>query len=373
MKQFSNFITMLLVAFVSLFRSSVESVRCTPAFITTVLPATNVTLLDYAAMYQADPATKGIGDFIMMAAEENEILMDLVVQECNNGTTHKSVILPGLPEPTFRKLYGFTQPSRVQGIPISDNTAMLEDYLEVDKAVADMNGNSDRFMMSQAQGIIEGFNNKVASSLFYANETTEPEAFTGFAPRFNSLSADNGKNIIDAAAGAATPGELFNSSIYVVNWGDYKVHGIMPKGSKAGLQINDKGQVTVQDTSGNNAGMMEAYRTHFRWDLGLTVADWRHIVRIANIDSRLLTKDAATGPDITDLMVQAVELIKSTNGKPAIYVSRAIRSMLRRQIINKTASSSLTQENMNGKPVVMFDGIPVRRCDALLNTEDAVE
>lgn len=373
MKKFNSLIVMLFVWIVGLVRSSADSVSKAPAFITTVLPATNATLLDYASMYQANPDTKGLGDFIMMAAEENEILMDLVVQECNSGTSHKSVIVPGIPEPTFRKLYGFTQPSRVQGVPITDNTAMLEDYLQVDKALADLNNNSDRFMMSQANGIVEGFNKKIASSLFYANEATQPEAFTGLAPRFNSLSADNGQNIIDAAGGTATPGELFNSSIYVVNWGDYKVHGIMPKGSKAGLQINDKGQVTVQDTSGSDGGLMEAYRTHFRWDLGLTVADWRHIVRIANIDNRLLTKNAATGPDITDLLVQAVEQIKSTNGKPAIYVSRAIRSMMRRQIINKTASSSLTQENMNGKPVVMFDGIPVRRCDALLNTEDAVQ
>lgn len=374
MKQFSHFIVMLLVAFVSLFRSSVEAVSKAPAFVTTVLPATNATLLDYALMYKADPATKGIGEFIMMAAEQNEILLDMVVSECNNGTNHKSVIVPGIPEPTFRKLYGFTQPSRVQGVPITDNVGMLNDYLQVDKDVAELNsGQSDRFMMSQARGITEGFNKKVASSLFYSNEVTQPESFTGFAPRFNDLSADNAQNIIDASAGAAVAAELFYSSIYVVNWGDFRVHALFPKGSKAGLQINDKGLVTVQDASGNDAGLMEAYRTHFQWDIGLSVPDWRNVVRVANIDNRLLTKNAATGPDITDLLVQAVEQIHSTNGKPAIYVSRAIRSMLRRQIINKTASSTLTQENQDGKPVVMFDGIPVRRCDALLNTEAGIE
>lgn len=293
--------------------------------------------------------------------------------ECNNGTNHKSVQIPGIPEPTFRKLYGFTQPSRVQGIPVTDNVGMLNDYLQVDKDLANMNGNSDRFMMSQANGIIEGFNKKIASSLFYANEVTQPEAFTGFAPRFNDLAAANAANIIDASAGAAVAAELFYSSIYVVNWGDFKCHALFPKGSKAGLQINDKGLVTVQDTSGSDAGLMEAYRTHFQWDIGLAVPDWRHVVRIANIDTRLLKKNAATGPDITDLLVQAVEQIHSTGGKPAIYCSRAIRSMLRRQIVNKTASSTLSQENIAGKPVVMFDGIPVRRCDALLNTEAGIE
>lgn len=352
-----------------------QLVRFIAAVITTTLPDTNATLLDYAAMYKADPATKGIGEFIMMAAESNEILEDLVVQECNDGTKHKSVIVPGLPEPTFRKLYGFVQPSRVQGIPISDNCGMLEDYLQVDKALADLNGNSARFLMSQAKGIVEGFNKKVASSLFYANEAVTPEAFTGFAPRFNSLSALNAENIIDAADGGATPGELVNTSIYIVNWGDFQCHGIFPKGSKAGLQINDKGQVTVQDTAaaeGMGGGLMEAYRTHFRWDIGLAVPDWRHVVRIANINTTDLTKNALSGADLIDLIVQGLEVINSTNGKAAIYCSRQVRSFLRRQITNKVAGSTLSMDTVAGKRVVNFDGIPVRRCDALINTEDAV-
>lgn len=351
------------------------AVRLAAAFIT-VLPDTNPTLLDYALELKADPATKGAGEFIMMAAETNEILADMVVQECNDGTKHKSVIVPGIPEPTFRKLYGFVQPSRVQGVPISDNCAMLEDYLQVDKALADLNNNSDRFMMSQAKGITEGFNKKVASSLFYANEATQPEAFTGFAPRFNSLSAANAENIVDAAEGNAVHGSMVHTSIYIVNWGDFQCHAIFPKGSKAGLQINDKGQVTVQDTSaadGAGGGLMEAYRTHFRWDLGLAVPDWRHVVRIANIDTTALTKNANAGADLIDLITQGLEVIHSTGGRPAIYCGRTIRSFLRRQIANKVAQSTLTMDTVGGKRVVAFDGIPVRRCDAILSTEDSVQ
>jgi major capsid protein gp7 len=350
-------------------------IRIVSVIITTTLPDTNATLVDYAAMYKADEGTRGVGEFIMMAAEQNEILQDMVFMECNDGTKHKSVIIPGLPEPTFRKLYGFVQPSRVQGIPISDNCAELSDYLQVDKKLADLNGNSVRFLMSQAKGISEGFNKKVASSLFYANEATQPEAFTGFAPRFNSLSANNAQNIIDAAEGAAVPGVLGNTSIWVINWDDYACHGIFPKGTKAGLQIVDKGQVTIQDTSvvdGVAGGLMEGYRTHFEWNLGLAVPDWRNVVRIANIDVSALTKNANAGADLIDLITQALEQIQSTNGKAAVYCSRTIRSFLRRQIANKVAASTLTMDTVAGKRVVAFDGIPVRRCDAIINTEDAV-
>ena len=37
----------------------------------------------------------------------------------------------------------------------------------------------------------------------------------------------------------------------------------------------------LQDADG---GQYEAYRTHFKWDAGLTLRDWRYVVRIANVD-----------------------------------------------------------------------------------------
>jgi hypothetical protein len=40
--------------------------------------------------------------------------------------------------------------------------------------------------------------------------------------------------------------------------------------------------------------------------------------------------------------------------------------------MNKVASSTLTMEQVAGKHVTMFDGIPVRRCDAILNTESGI-
>lgn len=342
------------------------------AIMTTVLPDTNATLLDHAAMFKTNEGTKGIGEFIMLAAETNEILQDLVTLECNNGTNHKSKIIPGIPEPTFRKLYGFTPPMRVQGIPISDNCGQLTGYLEVDRTEADLNGNSARFLMSQAKGITEGFNKKVANSLFYSNEVSVPESFTGLAPRFNSLSAANAENIIDASDGAAVAGNLAYTSIWMVNFEDYACHAIFPKGLQAGIKTEDKGLVTVQSIDANNPGYMEAYRTYFEWNIGLSVPDWRNVVRIANIKVSDLTKGATTGADLIDLMTQAAELIHSTSGKCVFAMSRAVRSVLRRQIANKVAQSTLTMDTVAGKRVLAFDGIPVRRCDGLLSTEDAV-
>jgi len=135
--------------------------------------------------------------------------------------------------------------------------------------------------------------------------------------------------------------------------------------------VRDLGEVTVESIDGAG-GRMQAYRTHYKWDCGLTVRDWRYIVRV-NFDYEDLVKDAATGPDLTDLMVQAIEQIPSLGmGRPAFYMNRGTRSWLRRQMTNKTKNSSLSLENMAGKRVLAFDGIPCRRSDQLLYTESGI-
>lgn len=151
---------------------------------------------------------------------------------------------------------------------------------------------------------------------------------------------------------------------------------IYPKGSKVGLQTEDKGQVTIEDVDGSG-GRMEAYRSHYRWDCGLTVRDWRYVVRV-QVDQSEITKNAASGPDLIDLLQQAVDLIPNINaGRAVFYANRTIRGFLRRQIMNKVASGTLTMEEImrpNGQSVKVpkVDGIPVRRCDALAAAESAV-
>jgi hypothetical protein len=331
----------------------------------TTLAVTHPTLLDISK--RLDPNGK-IDTIAEMLAQTNEIIDDMVWLEGNLATGHRTTVRTGLPAPTWRKLYGGVQPSKSRTVQVTDSTGMLEAYAEVDKALADLNGNTAEFRLSEDRAHIEGMNQEFASTLFYGNEATEPEAFTGFGARFNSQSAENGGNILTSAA---TPDSTDNTSIWLVVWGPNTVHGIYPKGSKAGLSMEDKGQVTAENIDGSN-GRAEIYRTHYRWDCGLTVRDWRYVVRI-NIDQEDLVKNAASGPDLIDLMTEAAELVPSLSmGRPAFYMNRTVRSFLRRQIANKVASSTLLMDQVAGKRVLSFDGIPVRRCDAITNTESGI-
>ena len=327
------------------------------------LAVTHPTLLDVTR--RLDP--KGKVDMIVeLLNQQNEILDDMVWLEGNLPTGHRTTVRSGIPTPTWRKLYQGVVPGKSRTAQVTDSCGMLEAYAEIDKALADLNGNAAAWRLSEDKAYLEGMAQELASTIFYGNEGTEPEAFTGFGPRFNAISgAESGQNILSAS------GSTSLNSIWLVNWGPDTCHGIYPKGSKAGWQITDKGQVTIENMNGDG-GRMEAYRTHYRQDAGLSVRDWRHVVRIANIDTSALTKNAASGADLIDLMTQAVERIQSTGGRPAFYMSRTIRSFLRRQITNKVAASTLTMEEVAGKKVVAFDGIPCRRVDALATSESQV-
>lgn len=326
------------------------------------LAANNLTLLDVAK--RLDPDGK-IASIVEILNANNQVLDDLTFVEGNLPTGHRTTIRTGLPTPTWRKLYGGVQPTKSTTVQVTDSCGMLEAYAEVDKALADLNGNTAAFRLSEDAAHIEAMSQEMASTLFYGNEGTQPEAFTGLAPRYNSKSAQNAGNIIDAGGFGSD-----NTSIWLCVWGPQTGFGVYPKGSTAGLQMHDKGQVTVENVDGNG-GRMEAYRTHYRWDAGLTIRDWRYFVRIANIDVSDLDTVANT-KNLINWMIQASERIPELGkGRAAFYMNRRLREKLRLGILERI-SSHLTWETVSGERVMTFDDIPVRRTDVLVNAEARV-
>lgn len=332
----------------------------------TALATTHPTLREVATRLDPDGSIAKITELL---EQTNEVLLSMSWEEGNLPTGHRTTIRTGLPAPTWRKLYGGVQPARSTTAQVTDATGMLEAYAEVDKALADLNGNTAEFRLSEDRAFLEGMNQEMARTLFYGNEGTQPEAFTGFAPRFNTrVGAGNAENIISMPSPAGTD----NTSVWLVVWGSNTVHGIYPKGSSAGLSVEDKGQVTVENIDGNG-GRMEAYRTHYKWNCGLTVRDWRFVVRVANIRTSTLTHNAAAGADIINLMTQALEMVPNLGmGRPAFYCNRLVRSFLRQQTVARVAASTLSMEMVAGKRVLTFGEVPVYRTDAILSTEAVV-
>jgi len=325
----------------------------------------NPSLLDLAKLMDPDGSIAYVAEVL-----DNELglLSFMTWQEGNLVTGHRHVVRTGIPTPTWRKLYGYVAPQKSTTETVTDNTGELVAYSQVDIALAKLSGNVGAFMMSEAKPQIQGLRQELESTLWYGNEGTEPEAFTGLGPRFNSTTAANGENVI-LGGGAGTD----NASIWLVVFGPDTVFGIVPKGSTAGLSVEDKGRQTLSDSNG---GRLEVYEQRFGWDAGLCVKDWRGVVRIANIDrSLLLAAGTGTSAVLPDLMFQATEMVPEgilNSGRAAFFMDRSIRTKLRQQLSAKVASSTLSFTEVGGRRVMDFQGIPIVVSDALRADESLI-
>lgn len=332
----------------------------------TTLATTHPTLLDLARA--SDPDGK-IASVVEILNETNEVIDDVYWQEGNLPTGHKTTVRTGIPDPTWRKMYGGVQPTKSTYAQITASCGMMEAYGEVDKALADLNGNTGAFRTSEERAHIEGMSQEFARALFYESEASNPERITGLSPQYNDTTAANGENII---LGGSAAGQTDNSSIWLIVWGPNTVMGITPKGSKTGLQVEDLGRVTIENIDGAG-GRMEAYRTHYRWDVGVAVRDWRYAVRIANIDKSLLIYDASTGARLTDLMDDAIIRIPNLNaGRAVFYMPRNIQSYLTKQLKNAVKNSTLDMQQVQGRLQMTYSGIPIHRVDQLAADEARV-
>lgn len=328
------------------------------------LSTANPTLLDFTR--ELGPDGKVITDIAEVLEMQNPILKDMVVTEGNLTTGHKFLMRTGTALPTWMKVNGYINPTKSTTIPVQQSCGRLAQMCEIDPELADLGGNRAAFVRNQEVGAMQGMNDEMAETLFSGNESTEPEAFTGFGPYYNlSTGNENSDNVLKFDDNATT-----NSDIWLVKWSPTTIHGFFPKGTRAGLEYKDHGEQIV---SGPVAGS-RAVRlvSTFDWRLGLAIEDWRFAAR-AHFGYTLADTylSAGTGKSLPEMMISLEERIPAGPGVPVFYMSRKGMEYLRNQILKKV-SNNLTYETVAGKPVTMFDGIPVVRTDAILNNQSAL-
>jgi hypothetical protein len=325
-----------------------------------------VTLLDVARR----TVDKKIAKLIEVLHDTNEILQDIMWMSCNDGDSHVVSIRTGLPSVAWKRFnYGVAQ-SKGQSQTVKEATGMLRAYSKVDKDLADKNGNAAEFRASEDVGFLEAMNQELATTLFYGNTNTHPEKFNGFSMRYVSPSSSRreiGYNMINGGGAGAT-----NTSVWLVGWGEMSCFGLYPESERAGFDMNDLGTQLMEDANGL---LNRYYVTEYSWRVGLCVKDWRHVVRICNID--MTTFDDAgestfDGPAILQLMIRAIRRRPPTTlGRPVFYMNGDLLTALD-LISNFDNRLCLKVTEVDGQPITSFRGIPIRRCDALINTEAAV-
>ena len=308
----------------------------------TALGTGALTLADWAK--RLDPDGK-VPTIVELLSQTNEILQDMRWIEGNLPTGHRTTVRTGLPSVAWRLLNQGITPSKSTTAQIDEQAGMLEAWSEVDKDLALLNGNVNAFRLSEAQAFLEAMNQEMAGTLFYGNSGLAPEEFLGLSPRYSSTTAGNAQNVL--LGGSA---DVDNSSVWLVVWGPNTVHGIFPKGSKAGLIHDDYGEVTVETSAGIGGGRMRAYQERWQWKSGLALRDWRYAVRICNIDISLLVANGGTAADLTALMTKAIHRIPSMKlGKAVFYMNRTCFEFLDIQRRDDVAAGGgLTYENVDG-------------------------
>lgn len=242
---------------------------------------------------------------------------------------------------------------------MTDTCGNLEVYAEVDKDLADINGNEAKWRLSEDAAFIEGMSQQMAETIFYGDTAKNPERFMGIAARYNKLANVASSRNVKSMGG--TGNNL--TSVYFISHAVF--HGLYPKASKVGLSKTDKGQVTIVKDDGS---MYEAYRTHFKWQVGTTLDDWRGCARVCNIDLSNID-----GNKLIQAMIDAKNAIEAKYiARTKIYCTREIMTALEKAALEKSSSALSIVQAANQFKTTFF-GIPLEVCDAISTNEAQVK
>lgn len=345
-----------------------------------LLAATNPTIADWVKRQGTDGKQAAVAELL---TQTNEMLDDMTMIPGNLPTGHRVTIRTGLPTIYWRAFNEGVLSSKSSTAQVDEALGMMEARSTIDCKLAELNGNTAEFRLSEDRPFLEGMNQEQQATVLYANPgasaSSDAKKYLGLSARYSSLSAGNAANIISAGGSTAAS----QASIWLVCWSPETVFGIYPKGTLAGLRHRDLGEQTVYNVNGVAGTQMQAYVSLFQWDLGLVVRDWRYAVRIPNIEtSQLLAftgaqQLASYGTNILHCMARALYRLPSFSmGRCAFYMNRTVHSGLTRMAMEKSANALAIQEGLNqfghARKWLTFMGVKCGLVDGLLNTEDVV-
>jgi hypothetical protein len=306
--------------------------------------------------------------------QENTILDDILWREASDRDGHRTTVRTGLPQPYWRRLYKGIPLSKSSVAVIKDPVAILEARALIDAKLLQIYQSQGRaYRMSEARSFMEAMRQEAATAIFYGSVKKEPDVVHGLDPRY---AYKNAPQVVDAGG---TPGQAC-TSIFGVVWGENEVNGIFPKDSIAGLNHKDLGEHDAYDDEGN---AFRAVSDLYEWHMGLSVGDWRGVVPICNIPVELLMlkKGDAGFLDLHRLTIIAKNKIPAEKrNRMKWYVNQEVMTALELQasdagnvtLVYRQEDSRKAGPLFKSYTVADLHGCPVRQCDAILTTEEAL-
>lgn len=296
-----------------------------------------------------------VQDVVDVLSVQNDWLMDAVWVEASNNTSHIGSRSIALPTGSHRLINGGIAEEFAKTRQVTEGLAMLEAFSTIDEDLVKKSGNAEKFRWQEDKLFLSGLSQTWATTMYSGNIAVDPEKIDGWATRTASLGT-----MVKGAGGSGGD----TTSVFFVQWGEDKCYMTYPIGDpNLGIMNEDLGLETILDSSSNP---YRAYRTHFKVDYGFFVSDSRCLGRIANIESSGATNifDPSLAIDVLNEMLQ--------DGFGAImYCNSAVKSQIDKLAMDKS-NVYYTMGEEFGRPVTLFRGIPVRRMQAILNTETAV-
>ncbi len=306
---------------------------------------------------------KQLVEIVELLEEQDDFVKDLQVTEANNVTSHLTTLRTSLAQGDFYMINEGVASKMTTTRQIEEGIAMLMGYSKVSQKLARISGNPEAFRKGEDKGFIEGFTHQISGMGFYGDKSTNPRKVDGLATRYNALAYTNVHG-----AGGSTADE--QTSIYIVQHGLDKFHGIYPRGSQAGIVVTDEGT----ETAVVDGKEFPIYRTRFDWDLGIVVRDDRCVQRVCNIP---------TGVDVTsqtavdamklfeNLAIKALNLMPKKGKGAVLYCNNELMTYFDIKAKDK-GNVVWGTGNLWGEEVTTFRGHPVRLSDTIVSTEAVV-
>ena len=133
------------------------------------LATTSLTLADWAKRLDPEGRVPVVAELL---SQSNQVLEDAVFVPGNLPTGHRVVIRTGLPQVYWRALNQGVPPSKSTTAQVDEACGMLEAFSEMDVDLAELNGNTEEFRLSEDIPFLEAMNQEMAQKLFYGNHVT---------------------------------------------------------------------------------------------------------------------------------------------------------------------------------------------------------
>jgi hypothetical protein len=306
-----------------------------------------------------------------------EILMDIPYEPCNQVSAYVHTRRTSLPSGTWRKIGTGASAEVSHTKQIVENVGTLESWAEVDElTLKKMIGDKQMFLNSEFKGFIEGLGQTMITALITSDTQTYPEQFDGLQIRLNALGT-----YVKGCGGSGGD----TTSIYGVQWGSGRVHGIyepgiaMP-GVNSPVGVDYKGLATVEDGSSTSPTRRDVYQAKFQASMGLCCWDDRNLIRLTNAE---IDPSGANiiEPDLLISLMRKGKQGQGTGGEQAFGITAFPQWILYAHSSILTQLDILAMDKSNvlytigelwGEPVDMFRRAPLRQLDAIGVAETVV-